>query len=83
MENLDNIDKAVGEEYVVIRAKNSGVQVIGLTRGGETRSHHTEMLDKGEVLIAQFTQKTSAIKIKGDAEVYTKHGMIESVKNEK
>ncbi|MEG1612937.1 MAG: trp RNA-binding attenuation protein MtrB [Clostridia bacterium] len=83
MDNLDNIDVSQSDDYIVVKAKNSGVQVIGLTRGGETRSHHTEMLDKGEVLIAQFTSKTSAIKIKGDAEIYTKHGIVESARAEK
>ncbi|EFU41382.1 transcription attenuation protein MtrB [Paenibacillus vortex V453] len=55
-----------------------GVQVIGLTRGQDTRFHHTEKLDKGEVIIAQFTDHTSAVKIRGKAEVMTKHGKIES-----
>lgn len=82
MEKIDNIEKSCGE-YVVVKAKSGGVQVIGLTRGGETRTHHTEMLDKGEVLIAQFTEKTSAIKIKGDAEVFTKYGTVESFRAEK
>ncbi len=66
------------EDYVVVKALSDGVQVIGLTRGGETRSHHTEMLDAGEVLVAQFTTKTSAIKIRGDAEIMTKHGIVKS-----
>lgn len=78
MAEIGNCDTTTTGDYIVIKAKNSGVQVIGLTRGGETRSHHTEMLDKGEVLIAQFTSKTSAIKIKGDAEIQTKHGVTES-----
>ncbi|MGE7054737.1 trp RNA-binding attenuation protein MtrB [Paenibacillus glucanolyticus] len=43
-----------------------------------TRFHHTEKLDKGEVIIAQFTDHTSAVKIRGKAEVMTKHGKIES-----
>ncbi|WIV17964.1 MULTISPECIES: trp RNA-binding attenuation protein MtrB [Paenibacillus] len=65
-------------DYIVIKAKENGVHVIGLTRGHDTRFHHTEKLDKGEVLIAQFTDHTSAIKIRGKAEVMTKHGVIES-----
>lgn len=65
-------------DYIVIKAKENGVHVIGLTRGHDTRFHHTEKLDKGEVLIAQFTDHTSAIKIRGKAEVMTKHGNIES-----
>lgn len=80
MADFDNIDGVISSDYIVVKAKSNGVQVIGLTRGGETRSHHIEMLDKGEVLIAQFTTKTSAIKIKGDAEIQTKHGIVESSK---
>lgn len=41
-----------------------------------TKIHHTEKLDQGEVLIAQFTENTSAMKIRGKAEVYTQFGMI-------
>lgn len=65
-------------EYVVIKAKDSGVQVIGLTRGVDTKFHHTEKLDKGEVMIAQFTEHTSAIKIRGKATVMTKFGTVET-----
>lgn len=65
-------------EYVVIKAKEQGVTVIGLTRGRDTKFHHTEKLDKGEVLIAQFTEHTSAIKIRGKATILTKHGTIET-----
>ncbi|GIO65242.1 trp RNA-binding attenuation protein MtrB [Paenibacillus sp. JTLBN-2024] len=72
MENPNNND------YIVVKAKENGVQVIGLTRGTDTKFHHTEKLDKGEVLIAQFTDHTSAMKIRGKAEVQTKHGVIES-----
>lgn len=63
-------------DYIVVKAKEQGVQVIGLTRGQDTRFHHMEKLDKNEVLIAQFTDHTSAIKIRGKADVMTKHGMI-------
>lgn len=80
MTDFDNRDDVSSEEYIVVKALSPSVQVIGLTRGGETRSHHTEMLDSGEVLVAQFTSKTSAIKIRGDAEVYTKHGKVVSGK---
>jgi len=65
-------------DYFVVKAQENGVQVIGLTRGQDTRFHHTEKLDKGEVMIAQFTDHTSAVKIRGKAIVYTKHGKIES-----
>ncbi len=47
-------------DYFIVKAKENGVQVIGLTRGQDTRFHHTEKLDKGEVMIAQFTDHTSA-----------------------
>ncbi|WJH34205.1 trp RNA-binding attenuation protein MtrB [Paenibacillus aurantius] len=63
-------------EYFVIKAKENGVQVIGLTRGQHTKFHHTEKLDKGEVMIAQFTDFTSAVKIRGKAVVMTKFGEI-------
>ncbi|WP_033544142.1 trp RNA-binding attenuation protein MtrB [Planococcus sp. CAU13] len=65
-------------EYIVIRAQEDGVNVIGLTRGNDTKFHHTEKLDKGEVMIAQFTEHTSAIKIRGKAEIHSEHGMVES-----
>jgi transcription attenuation protein (tryptophan RNA-binding attenuator protein) len=65
-------------EYFVIKAKENGVQVIGLTRGQDTRFHHTEKLDKGEIMIAQFTDHTSAVKIRGKAVVMTKFGTVET-----
>ncbi|MBV7507140.1 trp RNA-binding attenuation protein MtrB [Bacillus sp. sid0103] len=65
-------------EYVVIKAIDDGVNVIGLTRGSDTKFHHSEKLDKGEVLIAQFTEHTSAIKIRGNAKILTHLGEIES-----
>ncbi|MDF2715927.1 MAG: transcription attenuation protein MtrB [Paenibacillus sp.] len=65
-------------DYFVVKAKENGVQVIGLTRGQDTRFHHTEKLDKGEVMIAQFTDHTSAVKIRGKAVVITKHGVIDT-----
>jgi transcription attenuation protein (tryptophan RNA-binding attenuator protein) len=69
---------AAEQEYVVIKAKDNGVQVIGLTRGQDTKFHHTEKLDKGEILLVQFTDHTSAMKIRGKATVLTKHGTIET-----
>lgn len=65
-------------EYVVIKALDNGVTVIGLTRGKDTKFHHSEKLDKGEIMIAQFTELTSAIKIRGRAEVLTRHGRVAS-----
>ena len=72
-----NDQQPIGD-YVVVKAKESGVTIIGLTRGKDTKFHHSEKLDKGEVMIAQFTEHTSAIKIRGKASIMTKHGMIES-----
>jgi len=66
------------QDYVVIKAKGSGVNIIGMTRGRDTRFHHTEKLDSGEVMIAQFTENTSAIKIRGNAEIYTAYGVVRS-----
>ncbi len=68
----------VTSDYIVIKAMEDGVNVMGLTRGGSTRFHHTEKLDAGEVYVAQFTETTSAIKIKGKAQILTEHGQIES-----
>jgi len=65
-------------DYVVIKAKDNGVQVMGLTRGADTKFHHTEKLDKGEVMIAQFTEHTSAIKVRGKATILTKYGTIDT-----
>ena len=65
-------------DYIVIKALEDGVNVIGLTRGADTRFHHSEKLDKGEVLIAQFTEHTSAIKVRGKALIQTQHGEIHS-----
>lgn len=65
-------------DYIVIKALEDGVNVIGLTRGADTRFHHSEKLDRGEVLIAQFTEHTSAIKVRGRALIQTNHGEIHS-----
>lgn len=72
----DKVFTNKNDDYIAIKALESGVQIIGLTRGDDTKSHHIEKLDNGDVLVAQFTDKTSAIKIKGNAEVYTKFGKI-------
>jgi transcription attenuation protein (tryptophan RNA-binding attenuator protein) len=63
-------------DHIIIKALDNGVTIIGLTRGKDTKFHHTEKLDRGEIMIAQFTEHTSAIKIRGAAEVLTKHGRI-------
>lgn len=63
-------------DYIVIKAKEDGVNVIGLTRGDDTKFHHTEKLDQGEVMVAQFTEHTSAMKIRGEAEIHTANGVV-------
>lgn len=68
----------IKSDYVVIKALEDGVNVIGLTRGTDTRFHHSEKLDKNEIMIAQFTEHTSAIKIRGKALVQTSHGEMSS-----
>ena len=59
-------------------ALEDGVVIMGLTRGRDTRSHHSERLDAGEVMVAQFTELTAAIKIRGRAEILTDVGRVES-----
>mgnify|MGYP001387874270 CR=1 FL=1 len=68
----------IAAEYIVVKALEDGVTIIGLTRGKDTRFHHSEKLDRGEVMVAQFTEHTSAIKIRGRAEVLTKHGVVQA-----
>lgn len=65
-------------DYIVIEAEEDGVNVFGLTRGADTKFHHSEKLDAGEIMIAQFTEHTSAMKIRGKAKIYTTHGVIHS-----
>jgi len=72
------IEETVQGEYVVIKALEDGVTIIGLTRGKDTRFHHSEKLDSGEVMIAQFTEHTSAIKVRGKAQILTKVGTVVS-----
>lgn len=69
--------------YICVKALEKGVNIIGVTRGEVTKIHHTEKLDEGEVLIAQFTENTSAMKIRGNAEIYTQFGVIRSGNMEK
>lgn len=68
----------VAGDFIVVKALQDGVTIIGLTRGKDTKFHHSEKLDRGEVMIAQFTEHTSAMKIRGRAEIWTKHGRIEA-----
>jgi len=63
---------------VTIKALENGVTIIGLTRGKDTKFNHTEKLDKGEILAAQFTENVSAMKIRGKAEIMSKHGKVNS-----
>jgi len=67
-----------GSDYIVIKALENGVNISGITRGRDTKLHHTEKIDKNEILIAQFTEQTSAMKIRGKVELYSKHGVIKS-----
>ena len=64
--------------YIVVRALEDGVIIMGLTRGKDTRSHHSERLDAGEVLVAQFTDMTAMIKVRGRADILTEVGQIQS-----
>ena len=73
---MDGDSEKILGDYVVIKAEENGVNIIGLTRGRDTKFHHTEKLDKGEVLLAQFTENTSAIKIRGKARILSRHGEI-------
>ncbi len=62
--------------YIIVKAKENGVRVMGLTRGKETRVSHTEILSNGEVLIAQITEFTAAYKIVGKAHIWTPYGEV-------
>ncbi|GAA5415375.1 transcription attenuation protein MtrB [Paraliobacillus ryukyuensis] len=65
-------------DYFIIKALEDGVQVIGLTRGSNTKFHHAEKLDKNEMLVVQFTEHTSAIKIKGKAIIHSSVGQVKN-----
>ncbi|KAB2953303.1 trp RNA-binding attenuation protein MtrB [Heliorestis acidaminivorans] len=71
-------EQIITGDYLVVKALENGVTIIGLTRGKDTRFHHSEKLDKGEVMVVQFTEHTSAMKIRGKAILYTKHGQVEA-----
>jgi transcription attenuation protein (tryptophan RNA-binding attenuator protein) len=72
----------LGEDYIIIKALENGVTIIGLTRGTDTKFHHTEKLDRGEIMVVQFTEHTSAMKIRGNAEIIHRYGttMSEGIK---
>lgn len=80
MEHSERIEhyEAINGDYVVVRALEDGVTIIGLTRGRETKFNHTEKLDRGEVMLLQFTEHTSAMKLRGKAEILTKFGVVNS-----
>ncbi|MDH7480026.1 MAG: trp RNA-binding attenuation protein MtrB [Syntrophomonadaceae bacterium] len=69
-------EKFFNGDYIVVKALENGVTIMGLTRGKDTRFHHTEKLDRGEVMVAQFTEHTSAIKIRGKARILTRFGEL-------
>ena len=71
-------DEEASGRYIVVKALEDGVVIMGLTRGKDTKSHHSERLDAGEVLVAQFTELTAAIKIRGHAEILTDVGRLVS-----
>jgi len=76
---MDSDGAAVRDgRYIVVKALEDGVTIMGLTRGRDTRSHHSEKLDRGEVMVAQFTDLTAAMKVRGRAEILTDVGRIES-----
>jgi transcription attenuation protein (tryptophan RNA-binding attenuator protein) len=75
---MTELEDGAIDRYIVVKALEDGVVIMGLTRGKDTRSHHSERLDAGEVLVAQFTELTAAIKIRGRAEILTDVGRLES-----
>ncbi|CEP65998.1 Transcription attenuation protein MtrB [Moorella glycerini] len=75
---MEGRDSVTGADFIAIKALENGVTIIGLTRGKDTKFHHSEKLDKGEIMIAQFTEHTSAMKIRGRALVLTKYGSLEA-----
>ena len=74
------MEEIVQADFIVVKALEDGVTIIGLTRGKETTVHHTEKLDEGEVWFCQFTEHISAIKIRGKAEIFSRYGKVQSGK---
>ena len=66
--------------FIVVKAGEGGTTVTGVTRGVENKFLHTEKLEAGEVWVAEFTDNISAMKIKGNAEVFTSLGNVTSEK---
>lgn len=77
-EDQEGFGEGGSGRYIVVKALEDGVTIMGLTRGRDTRSHHSERLDRGEVLVAQFTALTAAIKVRGQAVVLTDVGEVQS-----
>jgi transcription attenuation protein (tryptophan RNA-binding attenuator protein) len=76
-ENIQKRNEYLNQNpYIIIKAKENGVRVMGLTRGRETKVLHTEILSNGEVLVAQLTEFTAAYKIVGKAQVWTPYGEV-------
>src|SRR6266508_1986686 len=71
-------DEEASGRYIVVKALEDGVVIMGLTRGKDTRSHHSERLDAGVVLVSQFTELSAAIKMRGRAEILPDLGKIAS-----
>lgn len=78
IERMDGMSKS-SADFIIIKALENGVNVIGLTRGESTKFHHSEKLDRGEVMIAQFTEHTSAIKVRGKAIIQTNNGTMDTL----
>lgn len=70
------MDNYIEGKPIVIKALEDGVSIIGLTRGDTTKFHHIEKMDKGDVLIVQFTEYTAAIKVKGNAQILSSSGEV-------
>ncbi len=68
--------------YFCVKALETGVNIIGVTRGDVTRINHTEKLDCNEVFLAQFTEHTAGVKVRGKAKIYTPYGIIYSGEEE-
>lgn len=73
-----NEKDSLQNDYIIVKALDNGVTISGLTRGRDTKFHHSEKLDRGEVMVAQFTEHTSAMKIRGKARIMTRYGIVES-----
>ncbi|MCL2433745.1 MAG: trp RNA-binding attenuation protein MtrB, partial [Clostridia bacterium] len=61
-----------------VKAISDGVSVIGISRGQISKLQHTERLERGEVMVAEFTEAISAVKIRGHCRVFTPYGEFET-----